>query len=54
MNVHTRHSKFHGTQKMVIKGGYIDSLVDHNMKAFPSEGVTVTKCSSNSSIGICA
>ena len=54
INVHTRHAKLHGTQLVVIKGGYIDSLVDHKMEAVIGEGVTVTNCSGNSSIGICA
>ena len=35
---------------MVIKGGYIDSMVDHKMEHVPGEGVTVTNCSGNSLI----
>ena len=54
INVQTRHATLHGTQKMVIKGGYIDSLVDHKMEDVPGKGVTVTNCSRNSSIVLCA
>ena len=54
INVHIRHATLHGTQQMVIKGGYIYILVDHKMEDVPGEGIKVTNCSGNSSMGLCA